>query len=72
VKQIEVSKGTVPPSDRVFITREATAKRLRVKPRTLDAWVRRGIVPQVHITGKVNRFHWASVFDALVARGRKP
>jgi excisionase family DNA binding protein len=54
------------PSD--IITKVIVAERLTVTPRTVEEWVRKGIIPAIKLTGKAIRYHWPSVEKALLSR----
>jgi excisionase family DNA binding protein len=50
---------------RRLLVREELAARLRVSPRTIQAWVRNGLIPVIRISSKVLRFDWDDVVAAL-------
>ncbi len=47
-----------------ILEKPETAGRLKVSPRTLDEWMRKGWVPYLKI-GKTVRFRWADVLEKL-------
>ena len=47
-----------------ILTRDETADRLQINTRTLDNWVKRGIVPCLR-GGRIVRFDWEKVLQAL-------
>ena len=47
-----------------ILTRDETAERLQINPRTLDNWVRNGIVPCLR-GERIVRFEWDKVLKAL-------
>lgn len=49
-----------------LLTKAELAPRLRIKPRTLDAWMAAGLVPYLKI-GRVVRFDWLVVQARLTA-----
>ena len=48
-----------------FLTAEELAGRLRLRPETIRLWTREGIIPAIHITGKVIRYDPVEVDRAL-------
>lgn len=48
-----------------LLTLDQVAARLHIKPRTVQAWVRCGRIPAMHLTAKVVRFDWAAIMNAL-------
>ncbi|MCA9313874.1 MAG: MerR family DNA-binding transcriptional regulator [Planctomycetes bacterium] len=63
------------PNPDVPLTATGVARRLGVRPKTVLQWARQGLIPAIRITGKVVRFDWPAVLDAvrdreLVARQR--
>lgn len=51
--------------DTELLTIEQLAERIRVRPRTVKAWVKRGRIPVVRVSAKVIRFSWSAVLEAL-------
>lgn len=43
-----------------YIDKREVSKRLRMQPRTVDAWMRRGLLPYYKL-GRVVRFKWSEV-----------
>jgi len=62
------SEGQVPAGE-VFLTKEAVAKRLGVKPKTVSNWANEGRLPAYRI-GVYLRFKWAEVEQHLAAACR--
>ena len=52
-----------------FIDKQEVSKRLRMRPRTVDAWMRRGLLPYYKL-GRVVRFKWSEVEVHLSKRCR--
>lgn len=52
-----------------FLTARELAERLRVKPTTVQRWMKSGVIPVVRINRKVIRFDAEAVRRALEARG---
>lgn len=48
-----------------LLTADELATRLRVRPGTIRAWARRGLIPSVLISPKVRRFDVCAVIDAI-------
>jgi len=48
-----------------FIDKLEVSRRLRMRPRTVDAWMRRGLLPYYKL-GRVVRFKWSEVDAHLV------
>ena len=65
VKRTVRRTGT-PSADSDLINRIAVAKKLGMSPRTVDRWVKEGILPRVSITPKTFRFYWPQVLQALL------
>jgi hypothetical protein len=62
----EQNWGAVEMSSSLELLRaEELARRLDVKPATIRAWSRKGLIPSVRVTPKVIRFDVAAVLDAL-------
>lgn len=51
-----------------FLTVNEIADRLRLRPDTIRLWTREGILPAIHITGKVIRYDPEEVERALRKR----
>ena len=51
-----------------LLTADELAEHLRLRPDTIRLWTRDGIVPAIHITGKVIRYDLSEVERALRAR----
>ena len=51
-----------------FLTDAELADRLRLRPDTILLWTREGIIPAIHITGKVIRYDPEEVEQALRKR----
>ena len=49
-----------------LLTKFEIAERLRVAPRTVDSWMKRGRIPFLKI-GKCCRYRWVDVLDKLDA-----
>lgn len=59
------SNGELPQGvENGLLTKAELAPRLRIKPRTLDAWMASGLVPYLKI-GRVVRFDWPTVQACL-------
>jgi excisionase family DNA binding protein len=48
-----------------LLTVNQLAERLHIKPRTVQAWARRGRIPAVKLSAKVVRYEWPAVLAAL-------
>jgi len=48
-----------------LLTVDQLADRLHVRPRTVQAWARRGRIPAVKLSAKVVRFDWCAVLATL-------
>jgi excisionase family DNA binding protein len=48
-----------------LLTVAELAKRLRLRPRTVQGWARQGRIPSVKLSSKVVRFDWHDVLAAL-------
>jgi excisionase family DNA binding protein len=55
-------------SEAELLTVAELAKRLRLRPRTVQSWARAGRIPSVRLTAKVIRFDWGDVLTALRQR----
>ncbi|HCI91331.1 MAG TPA: hypothetical protein DHV60_02105 [Verrucomicrobiales bacterium] len=53
-----------------LLTKTELAKRLKVTTRSIDNWVRDGLLPKVKICNTC-RFNWLSVCDAINATGKE-
>ena len=51
-----------------LLTAAELAARLRVRPRTVQLWARRGRIPTVRLSAKVIRFNLDAVLLALQSR----
>ncbi len=51
-----------------MLTAAELAERLKVKPDTVRLWTREGIIPAIHITGKIIRYEPEAVDNALRRR----
>ena len=52
-----------------LVTKKEMAARMNVTPRTIDAWMSKGLVPYRKI-GRTVRFDWGEVREHLNARSR--
>ena len=50
-----------------LLTKRGLAPKLQISTRTLDDWMRRGLVPFIKIGGKTVRFRLADVLEKLNA-----
>ena len=48
-----------------LLTAEELGQRLRVQPSTIKRWSQEGMIPALRLTGKVIRFDFAEVVQAL-------
>jgi predicted DNA-binding transcriptional regulator AlpA len=48
-----------------FVTRKRAALELDMSPDTFDEYVRKGVLPQPKRRGKLTRWKWAEIADAL-------
>ncbi len=48
-----------------LLTVAQLAKRLSIRPRTVQAWSRSGRIPTVKLSSKVLRFDWQEVLEAV-------
>lgn len=55
--------------DNRLLTAEEVAKRLGVRPSTIKAWARHGLIPSLRPTQRVVRFEASAVEAALRAEG---
>jgi excisionase family DNA binding protein len=53
-----------------LLTADQLADRLRIRPRTVQKWARRGRIPTVRLSPKVVRFRWSTVLAALCGSTR--
>lgn len=51
-----------------LLSKRGLAPRLQISVRTLDAWMKRGLVPFIKIGGKTVRFRLADVIQKLSER----
>jgi len=51
-----------------LLTAEELGQRLRVQPSTIKRWSQEGMIPALRLTGKVIRFDFAEVVQALRSR----
>jgi excisionase family DNA binding protein len=58
-------------NDTELLTADQLADRLRVRPRTVQAWARHGRIPTVRLSAKVVRFRWSAVLAALCGGTRR-
>jgi excisionase family DNA binding protein len=49
----------------VLLTAEELAQRLRLQPSTVKRWAQEGIIPALRLSGKVVRYDWEAVENAL-------
>jgi excisionase family DNA binding protein len=56
-------------ADNQHITKKEMAVRMKVTPRTIDAWMAKGLVPYRKI-GRTVRFDWSEVREHLKLRSR--
>ena len=54
-----------------LLTADEIAERLRLRPRTIRQWARRGLIPAVRLSPKVVRFKLAAVVAAMRGRARR-
>ena len=54
-----------------LLTADEIAERLRLRPRTIRQWARRGLIPAVRLSPKVVRFELAPVVAAMRGRARR-
>jgi excisionase family DNA binding protein len=54
-----------------LLTVAELAARLRVRPRTVQQWARRGRIPTVRLSAKVIRFNFDAVLLALQSRSEE-
>jgi excisionase family DNA binding protein len=57
-------------TDTELLTADQLADRLRLRPRTVQAWARQGRIPSVKLSAKVVRFAWSAVLAALRDRAK--
>ncbi len=58
-------------SDDELLTADGLARRLQVRPSTIQRWARQGRIPAVRLSPKVVRYDLAAVVRAL-RDGRRP
>jgi excisionase family DNA binding protein len=51
--------------DSELLTANQLAERLQIRPRTVQAWARKGRIPTVKLSAKVVRFDWEAVVASL-------
>lgn len=51
-----------------LLTAQEVAQKLRVRPNTVKAWAREGIIPRVRLSHKVVRYDYDAVVRSLTAR----
>jgi excisionase family DNA binding protein len=51
-----------------LLTADEIAERLRLRPRTVRQWARRGLIPVIRLSPKVVRFELADVVAAVRSR----
>ncbi len=54
-----------------LLTADEIAERLRLRPRTVRQWVRRGLIPVIRLSPKVVRFELAAVVAAVRGHARR-
>jgi predicted site-specific integrase-resolvase len=52
-------------NDAELLTANLLAERLHIRPRTVQAWARMGLIPTVKLSAKVVRFEWQAVLTTL-------
>jgi hypothetical protein len=52
-----------------LMTAGQLARRLNVRPRTVQKWARMRLIPSVRISYKVIRYEWQKVVEALCTGG---
>ncbi len=55
-------------SDTELLTVDQLAARLHLRPRTVQVWARRGLIPAMRLSAKVLRFEWGAVLAAVRER----
>ena len=53
---------------KMLLTAEELAERLRLRPRTIRRWYRRGFIPAIRFSPKVVRYDLAEVIEAVAKR----
>ncbi|MHC1769884.1 MAG: helix-turn-helix domain-containing protein [Verrucomicrobiia bacterium] len=56
-----------PPAEQEYLTKQEIAERLRKTTRTIDFWMKKGLLPYIKL-GHSILFHWPSVVNSLSAR----
>lgn len=51
-----------------LLTADELAERLRLQPRTIREWARRGLIPTIRLSPKVVRYELAAVVEAMTTR----
>lgn len=51
-----------------LLTANELAERLRLRPRTIREWARRGLIPAIRLSPKVVRYELAAVLEAMTTR----
>lgn len=68
IQKAESGEGLIPAGE-VYLTKEAVAKRLGLKPKTVSDWANAGKLPAYHL-GRYLRFKWVEIDQHLAATSR--
>jgi predicted DNA-binding transcriptional regulator AlpA len=61
-------KQTVERANDGLLTKRTLAPKLQISTRTLDSWMKKGLVPFIKVGGKTVRFRLGDVLEKLNAR----